>query len=81
MKVYRRQYDATRQLFTLNETQFTVSSEVVQRIVRDPFGSISSVRHTRDQSTHSVVVASRGTEELERPASFNSPVWERFGSL
>ena len=31
------------------------------------------------QSTHSVVMASGGTEELERPASFKSPVWEHFG--
>ena len=27
------------------------------------------------QSTHSVVMASGGTEEFERPASFKSPVW------
>ncbi len=26
-----------------------------------------------------VVMASGGTEELERPASFKSPVWENFG--
>ncbi len=31
------------------------------------------------QSTHSVVMLSGGTEELERPASFKSPVWEHFG--
>lgn len=31
------------------------------------------------QSTHSVVMASGGTEELECPASFKSPVWEHFG--
>ena len=31
------------------------------------------------QSTHGLVMASGGTEELERPASFNSPVWEHFG--
>ena len=28
--------------------------------------------------THSMVMASGGTEELERPASFKSPVWEHF---
>ena len=27
------------------------------------------------QSTHSVVMASRGMKEFERPASFKSPVW------
>jgi len=27
------------------------------------------------QSTHSAVIASGGTEELECPASFKSPVW------
>ncbi len=31
------------------------------------------------QSTHSVVMVSGGTEELECPASFKSPVWEHFG--
>ena len=59
---------------------------MVQRIIIDPFGSISSVRHdlidlrkkksrAHVQSTHGVVMASGGTEEFERPASFKSPVW------
>ncbi len=68
---------------------------VVQRIMIDPWSvriNIFGSAHTWSadwfmkkkscahvQSKHSVVMASGGTEELERPASFKSPVWEHFG--